>query len=158
MLVLSRGIGDSIYIDDAISLTVYDKLRFHAVLAVVSKRTLCVRFNDAPLHPAQFPGGERFYLAALLAGQTLHIDQTAVTVVFDTGKLDSDDTPLTHVRLCLDAPKGIAIHREEIHRRILRENNQPLPASPADWIERMNTPDFRYPQERGDDSRRNENP
>ena len=89
MLLLTRRIGQTIYIGDDIRVTVHDRLRYHVTLGVVAPTELALHYSGAQLAPAVLPGGEHLYFITLLAYEGLFIviypDETWYTY------LDKDD-------------------------------------------------------------------
>lgn len=121
MLVLTRNIGQAIHIGDHIRLTLRDKTRLHAVVAVLAPAELPVQWDDRPLRPARLPQGGGMYLIPLLSGETFRVGDALVRVWFDA---KADDGPrATHqryraVRFGVGAPRSTAVHRKEVLARI----------------------------------------
>jgi sRNA-binding carbon storage regulator CsrA len=130
MLVLTRGIGQTVYIGRDISVTVYDRMRFHATLAIVAPSHSRVRYGSQTLGFAACPEGERLYLVTLLDDDAIWIDEAEVRVAFATGEPDMRPMPERCLRLLLSAPKSLSIYREEVYLRRLRERGETLPAWP----------------------------
>jgi sRNA-binding carbon storage regulator CsrA len=140
MLMLTRGIGQTIFIGDRVRVAVYDRLRYHVILGVIAPEQTLLHYGGARLVPAVLPGGVQLYLVTLLACETLHIDQIALFVDFHVSLPADDPRRERQVRIGIDAPRQIPILREELVLRALAANGQPLPPQVGRWIERMLAP------------------
>ena len=129
MLVLTRRVGESIRIGDSVCLTISAKLRDHYTVVISAPGHLPVIDEDgqpfAALHHRR--RRKRCYVVALLAGESLWIGEE-VFVRFGEdrygGTLRMRSGP--QVRVSIDAPREVPVHREEIYWRIWREaHDQP---------------------------------
>lgn len=118
MLILTRRIGESIRIGDSVRLTVRAKLRGHIALTLSTPAHLRVTDDaDVVLLPERQDHGGRRYRASLLLGDSLRIGEH-VTVWIGGGRTSAAVTQARRrqVRIGIDAPRGVAIRREETLR------------------------------------------
>lgn len=130
MLVLTRAIGQTLYIGRDVSVTVYDRMRYHATLAIVAPSHCKVRYGSQPLGFASCPQGERLYLVTLLEDDAIWIDEAEVRLAFTAGLPEMRPMPERSLRLLVNAPRSLSIYREEVYLRRLREMGETLPAAP----------------------------
>lgn len=140
MLLLTRRTGESIYIGDAICVTVHDRLRFHVTLGVITPAHAALYYGGAMLTPAVLPGSERLYLVTLLACEVLRIGEVELHVDFHLPFSKGDPRREQLVRVGIEAPKEIPILREELYLRTLITAGRRLPTPIADWIRRVHQP------------------
>ena len=140
MLLLTRRIGQTIYIGDDIRVTVHDRLRYHVTLGVVAPTGLALHYSGAQLAPAVLPGGEHLYLVTLLAYEALSIGEIEPHVDFNIPFPKGDPRRERQVRVGITAPKEIPILREELYLRTLAAMGRRLPPPVADWMQRVNQP------------------
>lgn len=140
MLLLTRRVGETIYIGDDIRVTVHDRLRYHVTLGVVATAPLVLHYRGAPLAPAVLPGGECLYFVTLLACEALHLGEIELYVDFNLPFPRSDRRRKHLVRIGIRAPREIPILREELYLRTLAAIGRQLPPLVADWIQLANPP------------------
>lgn len=121
MLVLTRRIGESIRIGESVRLTVRGKLRGHIALTLDTPAHVRV-IDDAGavLLPERHGRGGRRYRASLLVGDSLRIGEHA-TVWIGSGPeaAAASRTRGRQVRIGIEAPRGVAVHREKHVRETL---------------------------------------
>jgi len=127
MLVLTRRVGESIRIGDSVRLTIRGKVGNHYTVAIAAPGDLAVVDDEGrPLTALRHrQRRKRCYVAALLAGESLRIgDQVHVLFGEDryggTRRMRSGQ----QVRISIDAPREVPVHREEIYWRIWRESRE----------------------------------
>lgn len=139
MLILTRRIGETIYIGDSICLTVYDRLCYHAMIGVLAPASARLSVGGLAIRPVVLPEGERFYLLTLQSQDTFAIDDAQVFVSF---KPSFDGLGLLRkrqLRIGIRAPRSVTVDREEIRARKLVDSGQkPPPISFSEWLCRMN--------------------
>jgi carbon storage regulator CsrA len=115
MLVLTRRIGESIRIGDAVRLTIYSKLRAHVTVSLVAPADMFITNDaDALVKPAWHRRCSKRYLIALVAGDSVRIGEEVVVyslggwLGFARGR---------QVRVGIHAPREIAVHREELYQQ-----------------------------------------
>ena len=142
MLILTRRVGQTLYIGDRIRVSLRDKTRFHAVVAVSAPAELTAEWDGHPLRPARLPQGSATYLVPLLSGQSFRIGEAVVWARFYTGPGQSRYRERA-VRFRIGAPRCIDVHREEVLTRIrasqtvdaVPEHSPPSEASSAgSWM------------------------
>jgi carbon storage regulator CsrA len=139
MLILTRRIGETIYIGDHIYVTVYDKLRYHVSMGVIAPATVNVQYGDTRLRPAILPGGERFYLISLLTMDGFNIGDTQISVNFNPSYLGTGNPLKRQIRVGIAAPQSITILREELYLRQLTQAGKRVPPMPfATWLRQAN--------------------
>lgn len=121
MLVLTRRIGESIRIGENVRLTVLAKLRGHVTLTLATAAHLRVTDDaDVVLLPERHGRGGRHYRASLLLGDSLRIgEHVTVWIGSDPEPGSTAQARGRQVRIGIDAPRGVAIHREETLRDAL---------------------------------------
>lgn len=114
MLVLTRRIGESIRIGDAVHLTIRSKLRTHVTVSLVAPAEMFVTDDaNALIKPAWRRRCSKCYLIAMLAGDSLRIGEEIV--VYSLGGW----LGFAHgrqVRVGIDAPRAVPVHREELYQ------------------------------------------
>ncbi len=127
MLVLTRRVGESIRIGDSVRLTIRGKAGNHYTVAIAAPGDLSVVDDEGqPLIALRHrQRRKRCYVTALLAGESLRIGD-AVHVLFGedryggTSRLRSGQ----QVRISVDAPREVPVHREEIYWRIWHQSRE----------------------------------
>lgn len=145
MLILTRRLGQALYIRNSVRLSLRDKLRFHAVVAVLAPADSRVLWLGQLLQPAVLPAGGAMYLLPLLSGQHFQVDEADVRVWFDTstGSRRYRDRA---VRFGVSAPLTWPVHREEVLLRIREEQELQLPLS-AQSDDMSRSPPHSMPEE-----------
>lgn len=118
MLLLNRRIGQTVYIGDDVCATVFAKLRERTTIGVLAPASAAVRFAGAMMTPSVLDGGERFYLLALLSGESFTIDATEIRVKFGSARRLPLGARSKHVQLAIQAPAHVAVYREEVYAQI----------------------------------------
>lgn len=132
MLVLNRRIGESIRIGDAVRLTIRDKLCSHVTVSLVAPAGLCITDDaDVPVKPTWRRRCSQRYLIAMLAGDSLRIGDEIV-VCFGERAIGGwlGLARGRQIRVGINAPHDIRVHREEIYQRIKR--GEPAPSREQD--------------------------
>ncbi len=128
MLVLTRRVGESIRIGDGVRLTILSRLRGHLTVALAAPTNLAIT-DDADMRVKavrrRHRRGKR-YLIAVMVGDSLRIGEEVV-VSFGSDALDGwlSLARGRQVRVGIDAPRAIPVHREEIYQRIQRGDPAP---------------------------------
>jgi sRNA-binding carbon storage regulator CsrA len=139
MLILTRRIGETIYIGDDICITVYDKLRYHVSMGVITPVNTKVLYGDTCLRPAVLPDGERFYLISLLTMDEFQVGDTVVRVSFNPSYLGEVSPLKRQIRVGIDAPQSTTVLREEVyHRQLVKDGKRVPPISFATWLRQAN--------------------
>lgn len=128
MLVLTRCVGESIRIGDGMRLTIRSKLRAHLTIVLDVPAKLVVTDDaDSPIKPVPRRHGRgKRYLVAVMVGESLRIGEEIV-VSFGAGGIGGwlGLARGRQVRVGIDAPREVPVHREEIYQRIRR--GEPAP-------------------------------
>lgn len=139
MLTLTRRVGETIYIGDDICVTVYDKLRYHLMVGVLAPHGATLDFGGNSVRPVALPDGVGFYLLTLLNRDAFTVGEARVSVRFKPSFLGVATLRTQQVRVGIDAPRSIKVHREEIYvRKLLDAGGRPPPISVPDWLRRAN--------------------
>ncbi len=117
MLTLTRRTGETIYLGEDISVTVYERLRYHLLIAVIAPVHTRVRLGDARVRPVQLPGGEQFHLLTLLDHEEFQIDTCRLRFRFTPTVLAAGRNAKRQVKVDIDAPDWLDIVREEVALR-----------------------------------------
>jgi sRNA-binding carbon storage regulator CsrA len=135
MLVLTRRIGESIYLGDDIRLTLQDRLRHHIALAVVAPAPIAVHRAGAAPRSAPLPTGQLYYLVYLLSEERLYVGDAEVSVHFGHSTLLAHSAK-RQVRIGIQAPPALTILRGELYARDRQRRGETPPAPFADWLHR----------------------
>ncbi len=139
MLTLTRRVGETIYIGDHITVTVYDKLRYHLMLAVLAPPGVHLGFGGNRMRAVALPDGMGFYLLILLDRDAFTVGEARVSVRFKPSFLGVATLRAQQVRVSIDAPRSIEVHREEIYaRKLLDAGGRLPPISVPEWLRRAN--------------------
>lgn len=128
MLVLTRRIGESIRIGDGVRLTILSKLRAHLTVALAVPTNVAITDDtDMPVSPVRrrHRRGKR-YLIPVMVGDSLRIGDEVVVSFGDgpfVGYLGLARG--RQVRIGIDAPREVPVHREEVYQRIQRGESDP---------------------------------
>ena len=120
MLVLTRRVGESIRIGDRIRLTVRGKVGGHITVALAAPAGVNVTDDtDTALLPCRRIWRRRCYEATLLMGDSLRIGRDVTVWIGGGGQAGRPARASgAQVRMGIDAPLEVAVHREEVYHRI----------------------------------------
>jgi sRNA-binding carbon storage regulator CsrA len=139
MLVLTRRVGETIYIGDDICLTIYDKLCYHVMVGVVASPNINIEVGGTRVRHAILPDGNRFYLLTLLSQEVFLIGEAHVRVRFPPSLPDATTQRARQVWIGIHAPRSIVVDREEIHARKLAESGSDRTKKTLpEWLRRAN--------------------
>lgn len=140
MLTLTRRVGESIRIGRTTCITVYDRLRYHVVLGVLTVPEDELHVGTESVRAAVLPDGSCFRMLTLLSGETFALGPARVTVRFRPTFLDARSPLRRQLKVCINAPRDVLILREELHERQQKasgERQPPIPA--AEWLRKANS-------------------
>lgn len=135
MLTLTRRTGQTLYLGDDTCVTVYDRLRYHVMIGVLARPNAHLTYGAARLRPAILPDGGRWYLLTMLSQDAFWIDEIRVHVRFNPTYLGSVSLRKRQIKISVDAPPSVQVHREEVYLRRLQAEGKRLPPAPLSaWL------------------------
>ena len=139
MLTLTRRVGETICLGDDIAVTVYDRLRFHVLVAIVAPAGTKVRSGEADVAPALLPDGGHFYLLTLIDHECFRIDDSLIRVRFSHTQFFSAPKYKRQLKVDIDAPDWLTILREELCLDSSQSvGRRAATLRVADWLHRSN--------------------
>ena len=139
MLILTRRIGETIYIGETICLTVYDKLCFHVMLGVLAPPNASLLINGVTQRAAVLGDGAHFYLLTLLSQDRFTVGEAEVHVAFKPTYLGMAALRNRQVRIGVEAPRSVNVDREEIYaRKLIASGRQPPTVTMSAWMRSAN--------------------
>lgn len=135
MLVLSRRLGETIYVGEDVVVTVHEMLRHHVVMCLIAPANLPVLHRKRWLTPLVLKGGERFYTVSLSSMEGFRVGDIAIRVNFHPAKSITADVQKRFVRVAIAAPPSVVVLREEIlHRNLAAGGRQVPPVAFSTWL------------------------
>ncbi|GEM_PF-669667 len=138
MLVFTRHIGQTVCIGDDIRMTVSDKHGDRVTIGILAPAPTIVRRGGAMVLPKILDSGERVYAVILSSGEDVEIGATRVRANFKPTRLTALAPRRIPVRIAIDAPAHIAVHREEVYAQIRTSSGQRAPAPFSRWLREAN--------------------
>lgn len=138
MLVFTRHIGQTVCIGDDVRISVSDKRDDRVTIGILAPALATVRRSGAIVLPKILDSGERVYTLSLLSGDEIDIGATRVRVNFRPTRLTALAPRRIPVRVAIDAPAHIAVHREEVYARIQASNGRRAPGPFSRWLREAN--------------------
>ena len=139
MLTLTRRVGESIRIGQTTCITVYDRLRYHVMLGVLTPPDQELRVGAEPVRAAVLPDGGSFRLLTLLSGEDFTLGEARIEVRFRPTYLGASSPLRRQIKICIAAPRDVLVLREELHQKQCAESGERLPSLPvADWLRNAN--------------------
>lgn len=134
MLVLTRRVAETVWIGEDIRITVYDLLRHHVLIGVLAPEEAEVALGGASLRTVDLEDGTGFSLLALTSREAFTVGEAKVCVAFKPAYLTAAPR-LRQVRIGVDAPRSLAVYRQEIYLRKRAAAGLPAPATDLSaWI------------------------
>jgi sRNA-binding carbon storage regulator CsrA len=139
MLILTRRVGETIYIGDSICLTVYDKLCYHVMLGVLAPPSVPLIVNGVNMRGAALGDGTCFYLLTLLSQDRFEVGDADVSVSFKPTYLGFAALRNRQVRIGVVAPRSITVDREEIRlKKQIAAGKCPPQITMGEWMRHVN--------------------
>jgi carbon storage regulator CsrA len=121
MLILSPQVGESIRIGDDVRLTILATLGAQLTVALAVPANLDITDDtDTTVRPVrQRQRRDKRYLIAIMLGESLRIGEEVVVSFGDAPAIVGPGQARNRrIRVDIDAPRAIQIHREAIHQGI----------------------------------------
>ncbi len=138
MLVFTRHIGQTVCIGDDVRMTVCDKRGDRVAIGILAPALATVRRDGAIVLPKILDSGERVYALTLFSGDTIEIGAARVRVNFRPTRLSALAPRRIPVRVAIDAPTYVAVHREEVYARIQASDGRRAAAPFSRWLREAN--------------------
>ena len=139
MLTLTRRVGESIRIGPTTCVTVYDRLRYHVMIGVLTAPDAELRVGAEHVRAAVLPDGSHFRLLTLLSGEAFTLGSARIAVRFRTTYLGVSCPSRRQLKVDIHAPLDTLILREELHVKECARSREGLPPVPvADWLRKAN--------------------
>ena len=139
MLTLTRRVGESIRIGQTTCVTVYDRLRYHVMLGVLTPPDQNLRVGAESVRAAVLPDGSCFRLLTMLSGEDFTMGSARVEVRFRPTYLGASSPMRRQIKICIAAPRDVLVLREELYLKQCAESGERLPAMPvAKWLRNAN--------------------
>jgi sRNA-binding carbon storage regulator CsrA len=114
MLVLTRHVGEKIYIGDAVCLTVVGRLCGFVFFEITAPRTACVESDGSMTNTGHAFRDDTRYLFSLHTGESVRVGDAVILLC---GHPRRKKTRGRQIRIGIEAPKSTAILRSEIAHR-----------------------------------------
>lgn len=138
MLVFTRQIGQTVCIGDDVRMTVSDKHGDGVTIGILAPAPTTIRCGGATMLPNILDSGERVYRLTLRSGDEIEIGATRVRLKFKPTRLTALAPRRIPVRVAIDAPAHIAVHREEVYARIQASAGRRASAPFSRWLREAN--------------------
>ncbi|MCC7247897.1 MAG: carbon storage regulator [Lysobacter sp.] len=119
-------------------MTVSDKHDDCVAIGILAPAPTTIRCGGATVLPKILDSGERVYRLTLHSGDDIEIGATRVRVNFKPTRLTALTPRRIPVRIAIDAPAHIAVHREEVYARIQATAGRRAPAPFSRWLREAN--------------------
>jgi sRNA-binding carbon storage regulator CsrA len=114
MLVLTRHVGEQIYIGDAVCLTVVGRLCGSVFFEITALRTMRVEYDESTANAEHTLRDDSRYLFSLHTGESVRVGDAVILLC---GHPRRKKTRGRQIRIGIEAPKSTAILRSEIAHR-----------------------------------------
>ena len=139
MLTLTRRVGESIRIGQTACITVYDRLRYHVLIGVLTAPDAELRVGAERVRAAVLPDGSHFRLLTLLSGEAFTLGSARIAVRFRATYLSASCPMRRQLKVDIHAPRDTPILREELYvKECARAGERLPPVLVADWLRRAN--------------------
>lgn len=138
MLVFTRQIGQTVCIGEDVRMTVSDKRGDRVTIGILAPAPTAIRCGGATVLPKILDSGERVYALTLHSGDDFEIGAARVRVNFKPTRLTALTPRRIPVRVAIDAPEHIVVHREEVYARIQASNGRRAPEPFSRWLREAN--------------------